>query len=98
MSYRLSLGTKDTTVYFFKQLVDRAKYGSESSQEAQPVVAIEFDRQLYDDALSLPEAKSVGLKRTDSSALYKYGKFKGGDTYSDYNGTLNPSSTISSEG
>lgn len=105
MSYRLSLGTKDLTVYFFRQLVDRAMYESssaDSSNSATQLVGsakpIEFDRQLYDDALSLPESKSVGLKRTNNASSYKYGRFNGGNTYKDYNGTLSSSTAKSSEG
>lgn len=105
MNYRLSLGTKDLTVYFFRQLVNRAMYesssaesGNNSNQSIGSVKPIEFDRQLYDDALSLLESKSVGLKRTDDTTLYKYGKFSGGNTYKDYNGTLSSSTANSSEG
>lgn len=105
MNYRLSLGTKDLTVYFFRQLVNRAMYESSSTESGDnatqligSVKPIEFDRQLYDDALSLPEAKSVGLRRTSNATLYRYGKFSGGNTYKDYNGTLSSSTEKSSEG
>lgn len=105
MNYRLSLGTKDLTVYFFRQLVNRAMYESSSTssdnsdtQSLGSVKPIEFDRQLYDDALGLPESKSVGLKRTNDASLYRYGKFKGGNTYKDYIGTLSSSTAKSSEG
>lgn len=105
MNYRLSLGTKDLTVYFFRQLVNRAMYESSSAdsddnatQLIGSVKPIEFDRQLYDDALSLPESKSVGLKRTSNATLYRYGKFNGGNTYKDYSGTLSSSTADSSEG
>lgn len=104
MNHELSLGAKNITVYFFRKLVDRAMYKSSLSEynktinSTDNIKPIEFDRQLYDDAVSLPESKSVGLKRTNDSSLYKYGRFSGGNTYSDYSGTLLSSTSESSEG
>lgn len=47
-----------------------------------------FDRELYDKAVALPEAKTVSLKYSDGTINLKHGKFKGGNTYKDFNGTL----------
>ena len=51
----------------------------------------EFDKSLYDKALSLPEAKTVSFEYSNEVSNSKYGRFKGGNTYKDYEGTIDTS-------
>ncbi len=98
-SYRLCLGVKDTTVYFFDKLVKKAKYNKstnsednnnqDSSNSVDAVQPLEFTKELYDEALALPEAKSVQLEYSNDATLYQYGKFKGGKTYKNFTGEIN---------
>lgn len=52
----------------------------------------EFDKELYNKALSLPEAKSLSFVYGDDTLKLKYGRFVGGNTYKDFNGTLDKTS------
>jgi len=102
-SYRLCLGVKDTTVYFFDKLVKKAKYNKnansennndnqDSSDNVDAVQPLEFTKELYDEALALPEAKSVQLEYSNDATLYQYGKFKGGKTYKNFAGEIDKKS------
>jgi len=108
-SYRLCLGVKDTTVYFFDKLVKKAKYNKstnsennndnqDSSDSVDAVQPLEFTKELYDEALALPEAKSVQLEYSNDATLYQYGKFKGGKTYKNFTGEIDQKSASSAYG
>ena len=108
-SYRLCLGVKDTTVYFFDKLVKKAKYNKstnsednndnqDSSDSVDAVQPLEFTKELYDEALALPEAKSVQLEYSNDATLYQYGKFKGGKTYKNFAGEIDKKSASSAYG
>ena len=108
-SYRLCLGVKDTTVYFFDKLVKKAKYNKStnsednndnqnSSDSVDAVQPLEFTKELYDEALALPEAKSVQLEYSNDATLYQYGKFKGGKTYKNFAGEIDKKSASSAYG
>ena len=108
-SYRLCLGVKDTTVYFFDKLVKKAKYNKntnsednndnqDSSDSVDSVQPLEFTKELYDEALALPEAKSVQLEYSNDATLYQYGKFKGGKTYKNFAGEIDKKSASSAYG
>ena len=108
-SYRLCLGVKDTTVYFFDKLVKKAKYNKstnsednndnqDSSDNVDAVQPLEFTKELYDEALALPEAKSVQLEYSNDATLYQYGKFKGGKTYKNFAGEIDKKSASSAYG
>lgn len=108
-SYRLCLGVKDTTVYFFDKLVKKAKYkkstnsennndNQDSSDSVDAVQPLEFTKELYDEALALPEAKSVQLEYSNDATLYQYGKFKGGKTYKNFTGEIDQKSASSAYG
>lgn len=108
-SYRLCLGVKDTTVYFFDKLVKKAKYNKnansennndnqDSSDNVDAVQPLEFTKELYDEALALPEAKSVQLEYSNDATLYQYGEFKGGKTYKNFAGEIDKKSASSAHG
>lgn len=108
-SYRLCLGVKDTTVYFFDKLVKKAKYNKsansednndnqDSSDSVDAVQPLEFTKELYDEALALPEAKSVQLEYSNDATIYQYGKFKGGKTYKNFAGEIDKKSASSTYG
>jgi hypothetical protein len=82
----LTLDAKGIDVFIFKKLVYK-ELGLPTNDSIQDVV-IRFDRDLYDKALSLPAAKTVTLNYLNEASLYLYGKFTGGNTYKDFNGTL----------
>lgn len=96
VNYDLTLDAESLDVFIFKKLVYKAlglatddKYKKRSAR---------FDKDLYDKALSLPEAKTVTLNYLDDASFHKYGKFKGGNTYKDFNGTLLKSNSNAIEG
>jgi hypothetical protein len=96
VNYDLTLDAESLDVFIFKKLVYKAlglatddKYKKRSAR---------FDKDLYDKALSLPEAKTVTLDYLNDASFHKYGKFKGGNTYKDFNGTLDKSNAKSIEG
>lgn len=68
-------------------------YSSAFISKTPTVHVAELDQELYDKALSLPETKSVSLKRISTTSKYQYGKFKGGNTYTTIDGELNIATT-----
>jgi hypothetical protein len=86
----LTLGAKNTDVTYFRDLVYASKVGNKDNSSPPPnthtdgtptSLAIEFDRQLYDAALNLPEAKTVSFEYTNKDSDRHYGLFKGGKVY-----------------
>lgn len=86
----LTLGAKNTDVTYFRNLVYTSKVGDKDNSSPPPnthtdgapmSLAIEFDRQLYDAALNLPEAKTVSFEYTNKDSDRHYGLFKGGKVY-----------------
>jgi len=86
----LTLGAKNTDVTNFRNLVYASKVGNKDNSSPPPSthtdgtptsLAIEFDKQLYDAALNLPEAKTVSFEYTNKDSDRHYGLFKGGKIY-----------------
>ena len=94
---KLSLGSKNSTVDAFKTLVEEC-LGSDTKTKQRSVVASlpdkyesELDRELYDKAADLPEAKTVSFKYLDNKSDILYGVFKGSSIYKDFSGTIDSS-------
>lgn len=98
----LSLGANNSTVYWFKQLLDWAidnniSKDSKKSDDSNTTEVKEyfgelrrtkFTDTLYDVALSIPEAKQVEFEYEESTDTKWYGLFKGGSVYKDFIGTI----------
>jgi hypothetical protein len=78
----LSLGAINTKVAHFKLLVKRAKSDVSIDIPKQSFKEEEFDIELYNDAVSLPQCASANCpKAKDKASNYQYGKFNGKQTF-----------------
>lgn len=85
----LSLLSKSAVVADFKRLVldrlgetDKNSSTNQSKSTLSTALGVaELGRELYDKALSLPEAKSVSLQYTDNKSKHQYGNFTGTNSY-----------------
>lgn len=91
-SSKFSLGTVNHDVFVLRNLVDLYKVKTTSSistkEDLLNIVAssevLEFDLDLYNDAISLPEAESLSFSfDTKSYGKYKFGQFVGRNIYKD---------------
>lgn len=94
---KLSLGSKNSTVDAFKILVDESLGVSAEAKQKDVTSTLpqkyesELDKELYDKAVGLPEAKTVSFKYLDNKSDIRYGVFKGKNIYKDFNGTIDSS-------
>lgn len=94
---KLSLGSKNSTVDAFKILVDESLGVSTEAKQRDVISTLpqkyesELDKELYDRAVGLPEAKTVSFKYLDNKSDIRYGVFKGKNIYKDFNGTIDSS-------
>lgn len=94
---KLSLGSKNSTVDAFKILVDESLGASTEAKQRDVISTLpqkyesELDKELYDRAVGLPEAKTVSFKYLDNKSDIRYGVFKGKNIYKDFNGTIDSS-------
>ena len=63
-------------------------YSSHTSDVSQSKPESKLDTELYDKAVSLPEAQSVSLYRDENNSSRQYGTFLGGTVFKDFNGTI----------
>lgn len=66
-------------------------YSSHTSDVSQSNPESKLDTELYDKAISLPEAQSVSLYRDENNSSRQYGTFLGGTVFKDFNGTIDAS-------
>lgn len=92
----LSLGAKNAVVHAFKKLVYNSlgkDFKSEdknatSNTTIPPRYVAELDKDLYNKAVSLPEALTVSLDKTSNVDKYQYGIFAGGTVYKTLDGDI----------
>lgn len=78
----LKLCAKNTKVAHFKLLVESATKGMSINIPEQSFEEKEFDIELYDAAVSLPQCESVNCpKAIDKASNYQYGVFNGKQTF-----------------
>ena len=66
-------------------------YSSHTSNVSQSKPESKLDTELYDKAVSLPEAQSVSLYRDENNSSRQYGTFIGGTVFKDFNGIIDTS-------
>ena len=66
-------------------------YSSHTSDVSQSKLESKLDTELYDNAVALPEARSVSLYRDENNSSRQYGTFLGGAVFKDFNGTIDAS-------
>ena len=66
-------------------------YSSHTSDVSQSKLESKLDTELYDNAVALPEARSVSLYRDENNSSRQYGTFLGGTVFKDFNGTIDAS-------
>lgn len=94
---KLSFEAKNSTVYAFKILVEESLGASTEAKQKDITDTLpqkyesELNKELYDKAAGLPEAKTVSFKYHNNKSDIRYGSFKGKNIYKDFNGTIDPS-------
>ena len=91
----LSYGSNNQTVTSFQNIVNNTLgVRTDVSVTVDPndplpvKVSTNLTQDIYDKAANLPDAKTVSLKLLETATNNKYGKFRGGNTYKDFFGTI----------